>query len=210
MDKKSEYGFQRRDILVAGAAFAAILRWSPSQAHQQKVGITDILFNRRSGMLEVAHKLILHDCQHVADDLWGFADFSISQERQQRFADYARRQFQLFDANTDQIILEAIGHEVDGPFFWVYEEAPIPTFSDELSVRNNILRDVWERQSNLVNIERGEVRKSLTFAGPTDVQTISLKSDVEKSPDEDAVQRADERGETAVARPGRSQNDNTP
>ena len=43
---------------------------SPAFAHQQKAAETTVLFNKRSGELEVTHRFYLHDTEHAVQALF--------------------------------------------------------------------------------------------------------------------------------------------
>jgi hypothetical protein len=55
--------------------------------------------------------------------------------------------------------LTNIGHEVEGKFFWVYQEMVIPNNLAGVKLFNGALRELWPTQINMVNIEgKGEIR----------------------------------------------------
>ena len=145
-----------------------------ANAHQEKAAVTVVLFNDRTGNLEVMHRVVLHDAEHAAEDMWGHADILQDEAQRKRFADYVRSRFQLRDENDAPITLTPVGHEIDGPFLWVYHEAPAPEGASKLVVEDAILRDFWADQYNLVNIERGDFRGSLSFHGGAGAKEITL------------------------------------
>ncbi|MEL7486038.1 MAG: DUF6702 family protein [Pseudomonadota bacterium] len=159
--------------LLAIVVFAAAS--TTALAHQQKAALTIVLFNERSGNLEVMHRIEVHDAEHAAEDMWGFADIISDDDQQTKFAAYVRSRFSLRDENGDVIALTPIGHEIDGPHLWVYHEAPAPASAARLIVDDGILRDFWSDQYNLVNVERGGFRGSLTFHGGVGAQEIDLE-----------------------------------
>ncbi|AKS41308.1 DUF6702 family protein [Wenzhouxiangella marina] len=146
----------------------------PASAHELKAGLTRVLFNERSGNLEVMHRLLLHDAEHACRQLFdGQADLIGDPVTLERFSAYVREGFQL--AIDDELVeLAYVGAEIDGRHIWVYQEAPIPASVGHLSIDHRVLRDVWAEQSNLVNIEgRGPIR-SLRFSGNDGVQSIAM------------------------------------
>ena len=58
---------------------------------------------------------------------------------------------------------------------WVYQEIPLPEDLQGLGVVNNILRDIWPEQSNLVNIERDEEIQTLNFDGDTEWLSVTFE-----------------------------------
>jgi len=124
-------------------------------AHQQKEAYTTVLFNQRSGMLEVSHRFYIHDAEHaLAKATDEDIDLTVDKESQQRFSDYLLSHFSL--TVTDQLLdLSAIGFEVEGKYFWVYQEIAMPQNVNSLKVSMTALQEVWPSQVNHVNVEKG-------------------------------------------------------
>jgi len=134
-------------------------------AHQQKSAITRVLFNERTGNIEVMHRFLLHDAEHAVREIFGGeADILASRAVRERFAAYVGRRFELH-ADERPLTLAAVGSEIDGRFLWVYQETPIPDAFSSLSIRHDALRDIWPAQVNLVNVERGKDTRSVNFEG---------------------------------------------
>ncbi|GGD71116.1 DUF6702 family protein [Lacimicrobium alkaliphilum] len=155
-------------MLVAATAL-------PAAAHQQKAALTKVLFNHRTGQLDVMHRFYLHDAEHAVKKLFDRnADMLNSADTQQAFADYVAARFSLL--HEQQLPLELVGSEVEGKFFWVYQQIAIPKSVTELAVKHDALRDIWPEQVNLVNIEGKEQIRSLNFEGSTEVLSVSFES----------------------------------
>ncbi|WDE05096.1 hypothetical protein SG34_027990 [Thalassomonas viridans] len=129
-------------------------------AHQQKAAETTVLFNKRSGQLEVAHRFYLHDTEHAVQSLFDKkADILNSADTQQKFADYVAQQFYLRTLADEKLPLTKVGHEVEGKFFWVYQDTKLPAETKGLKLYNGSLRELWPTQINMVNIQgQGKVR----------------------------------------------------
>jgi hypothetical protein len=150
---------------LAALLLTALLT-SVAAAHQQKESITRVLFNERTGNIEVMHRFILHDAEHAVEGLFGKgADLLGNPDDRQKFADYVYARFTISDQNGESIELTPVGHEIDGAHLWVYAEAPVPEGLTELSISHEALRDLWPSQTNLVNVERGDSVKSALFNG---------------------------------------------
>jgi hypothetical protein len=129
-------------------------------AHQQKAAETTMLINQQEKRLEVSHRFYLHDTEHAVQKLLDKnADILSSEKTQQQFADYVAKQFTAKTLNDKPLSLSNIGYEVEGKFFWVYQEVELTDDLKGLKVRNGSLRDLWPTQINMVNIEgQGKVR----------------------------------------------------
>ena len=158
------------------AVFTVLLFSLPSAwAHQQKEAITRVRFNARTGNIEVMHRFLLHDAEHAVKKLrHGDSDILGSTVDQAFFSEYVYQHFAITDQDGKVLPLKPVGHEIEGRFFWVYAETPIPATIESLSLRHDSLRDIWPEQVNLVNVERNGVVKSATFMGGSTELTIKL------------------------------------
>lgn len=157
---------KKSSSLWAGLALLlALLSASPAVwSHQQKAALTEILFNERSGSLEVVHRFYLHDAEHaIRDVVDANADIIGSPESQRRFAEYVQSNFAIIDESGRSLELRPVGYEADGNFFWVYQEISLPEDMDTMTVINNSLREIWPSQINTVNIKKEGQVISLTF-----------------------------------------------
>lgn len=146
----------------------------PVSAHQQKAAISKLLFNGRTGHIEVMHRFYLHDAEHAVQHIFGGqADILSNPQTQQQFAEYVATRFALLQEDK-ALPLALVGFELEGKFFWVYQETPIPVALDRLSVKHNALRDIWPSQVNLVNIEGRDELKSLTFEGSVELLNVEF------------------------------------
>lgn len=123
-------------------------------AHQQKEAYTNILLNSRSGMLEVSHRFYLHDAEHALKIATGEnADIVSDRDSQQRFADYLVSHFAL--KIRDQVAaLSVVGFEVEGKYFWVYQEMQMPVALESIDIRMTALQEVWRSHVNHVNVQQ--------------------------------------------------------
>ena len=137
-------------MLVANTVFA----------HQQKAAETTVLFNKQSNQLEVMHRFYLHDTEHAVQHIFDKnADIIDSKETQEAFAKYVTEQFFARDLADKPLPLSEVGFEVEGKFFWVYQETAIPEKLTGIKLYNGALRELWPTQVNMVNIEgQGKVR----------------------------------------------------
>lgn len=145
-------------------------------AHQQKAAESTVLFNKHSGQLEIMHRFYMHDTEHAVQVLFDkHADIIDSKKTQQQFADYVAKQFLVRKLDDSALSLNNVGYEVEGKFFWVYQEATLSTELTGLKLYNGTLRELWPTQINMVNIEgKGEVR-TLNFRDNEDWLTVTFE-----------------------------------
>ncbi len=164
--------------------------WVPFQAsaHQQKEAYITLLYNQNSGNLEISHRFLIHDAEHIFARLFDMKALDLSgdliadQRTQSAFAAYIETKFELADENRQLIPLESVGFEVDGKYFWVYQETVMPE-ADELNLRHTALQTLWPKQTNHVNVERqGEVHSvRLTHADAKKWRTLKVPSSSKKT-----------------------------
>ena len=151
-------------LLLRTLAVLGLLLAMPATAHQQKEAITRVVFNDRTGNIEVMHRFLLHDAEHAIGQLFGqSADLLGNPADRDRFESYVHSGFSLLDQDGKVIALTPVGNEIDTRFLWVYAEAPIPEGLSALTLSHAALRDVWPEQTNLVNVERNDTVRTATF-----------------------------------------------
>lgn len=143
-------------------------------AHEMKSAVTKVLFNQRTGNIEIMHRFYLHDAEHAVKKLLDkSADLLAKQSTRDSFALYVSSHFQLRTSGQD-LKLTLVGSELDGRFFWVYQEVTIPQQLTQLELRHDSLQSLWPDQVNVVNIEgRGKV-KTLKFTPEQQWQQVQL------------------------------------
>lgn len=142
---------------------------APVLAHHSKAALTTVLFNPRTSNIEIMHRFSLHDAEHAVRHIFDHqADIIGSVETQQRFNDYVQQRFSLQTEQGKQLPLASVGYEIEGKFFWVYQETAQPLQLTNLKIRHDALRDLWPSQVNTINIE-----------GKGDLQTVVFKQNVE-------------------------------
>lgn len=148
-------------MLAPVCAFIAV----PVAAHQQKAAITSVEHNPRTGMIEVVHSIPLHDAEHaLRHQGQKSADIKGDVESRRAFARYAAQRFSIA-ADGRELDLTVLGTEIEGASLLVYQEGPSPGPGAQLTIRSQVLTDIWLRQTNSVNVGRGTSPETLVFRG---------------------------------------------
>ena len=145
-------------VLLAGLNFA--------NAHQQKESYSEILVNERSGNLEISHRFYIHDAGHAIGRILAkmqntnkpklSRDWQNDPVSQQYFADYLSQHFFLRQVVTSDTIqeplaLNLVGFEVEGKYFWIYQEMVVDMF---LIVVQFIIQVVTNRIKKLLVVTK--------------------------------------------------------
>jgi len=142
---------------------------SISNAHEQKTALTDILYNERTGNLEIAHRFRLHDAEHTLHKVTDSkSDLAKSAKARAEFADYVAARFMLRLTDKKMLPLTLVGQELEGGYLWVYQETKLPNpVGASFSIENTILHDAVKGQVNTVNIRYRSQVATFVFAEGT-------------------------------------------
>lgn len=146
-----------------------------SHAHKMKSAFTIVLFNDRTGNLEVMHRFVLHDAEEAAWQLFDAKSDIIADElTQAKFAAYVDTRFALQNQDGEAIPLEMIGFQNDAGYLWVYQEVKIPKDLTRLRIRHDALREIWTEQFNIVNVDGLDKTTSLHFSDSDTWRSVEI------------------------------------
>lgn len=151
--------------LLLALVLPALAGGGAALAHQQKIAISTIALNPRSGAIEIAHQVPVHDAEHALRAQGAkSADIIGSERSREAFAAYVTRRF-LLEVDGTRAEPAYVGSEITGGSLWVYQELPAPAGGQGMMLRINsqILTDVWARQENRVNIGAGTSPQTFVF-----------------------------------------------
>lgn len=160
----------RRLLVWLALLLAPLGAGGTALAHQQKIAITTIAHNPRTGMIEIIHQVPVHDAEHAlvvqrtGDAERHSPDIIGSDDSREAFARYVTRRF-LFQVNGAIVSPDYVGAEIVGGSLFVYQEAPAPDGDIRLRVNSQIFTDIWARQENRVNLGGGTSVETLIFHG---------------------------------------------
>lgn len=153
-----------RSIAAVACGAVWIVAASPVvNAHRQKMGLTEISVNARTGALEIAHQFNIHDAEHAIQRRFGkAADILGDAAVQQVFAQYVVDRFRLIAPSGD-LALVLLGSEIEGSQLWVYQEVKPEVPLSKLLVEMRAMHDIWPSHVNLVNMRADKGANSLLF-----------------------------------------------
>lgn len=159
----------RRVLLALALVLAPLGLAGTALAHQQKIAISTLSLNPRTGMIEIAHQVPLHDAEHALRFRGDRnADILRSAKSREAFAAYVTKRF-LLELGGAPVTPAYVGSEIEGGSLWVYQEVPAPMGGAGAALRFNsqILTDIWARQENRVNIGGGTHPQTFIFHAGT-------------------------------------------
>lgn len=154
----------RRLILALALLLAPLAGTATALAHQQKIAISTLSLNPRTGMIEIAHQVPVHDAEHALKAQGAKnPDIIGSARSREAFAAYVTLRF-LVQIGGENAQPAYVGSEIIGGSLWVYQEVPAPAGGlAALRFNSQILTDVWARQENRVNIGGGTAPETFIF-----------------------------------------------
>lgn len=136
-------------------------------AHRMPLGMTTVVYNPVTDSVEIVHRLHRHDAEQAMLQVIAEPGVDLMEVAvQARLALYVEAHFQIaavVDGKPDRVLaLELVGAELEGDYVLVYQELP-GQLPSEISVRNDILRDLFPAQVNRVNVTTDAGTRSLVF-----------------------------------------------
>ena len=163
-----------RALALMVALLLAVPQGMPAAAHQQKITLSSVSHNARTGLLEVVHRVPLHAAEPALEAQGVRApDIVNDLENRRAVARYVVSRFSVAHKGKP-IAFTLLGTEIEGGRLIVYQEAPSPGVGAQLSIRSQILTDVWSRQENRVNLGVGTRVETLVFANGDRARTARL------------------------------------
>jgi len=152
----------RRFAMMAGGALVLA---PPALAHRAQTVLTTVMWNAGAMTLDVMHRLHAHDAELCLAQKNGGAQIDISVlQSQAQLMMYVEGAFGLTDGGK-ALALSPLGLELQGEAVLLYQECRLAEPPRDLAIDHRILRDVFENQTNLVNVRLGQRTRTLLFSG---------------------------------------------
>ena len=158
----AEQTLTRRLAIFAGCALAIAPQ---AFAHRSQSVLTTVSWNAARQMIEVMHRIHAHDAEVGLAQSVGVEAIDITQvQNQAQLMLYIEKHFSLAGP-SGRIALQPLGAEFESEAILLYQEAKLAAAPPSLAVENQILRDVFDNQTNLVNVKLDKRTRTLIFSG---------------------------------------------
>jgi hypothetical protein len=148
---------------LASLAAALALASVPAFAHRFHAGITDVVYNARTGSTEIVHTYMTHDIEALLAELYQ-RQFDLSQpEDEAVLRKYIEKRFYLLARDKTRLPLRWVGLTAGPDSVVIYQEAEKTPLSDAVAMHNEVLIDFLPEQANTVNVTESGVLRTLTF-----------------------------------------------
>lgn len=161
----------RRMAIRACGAFGVGMIWAPpALAHRAQTVLSTVTWNEATSTLDVMHRLHGHDAEVCLAMKAGVPQMDITELRTQaQLMIYIEQTFALTDS-ARVLALAPLGAEMQGEAVLMYQECKLTAAPRNLAIDNRILRDVFENQTNLVNVKLAQRTRTLLFSGSDGVK----------------------------------------
>lgn len=146
------------------ALCAALIFFSAAaHGHRFHAGITDISMNARTGNTEIVHSYMSHDVEALLENLYQ-RQFDLSDEEDIAvFRLYLEKQFQLKNAQGENLKVQWVGLKIDPDNVTVFQEIVKTNLPEIASIKQATLTDFLADQINTININHNKATRPQTL-----------------------------------------------
>ena len=148
-----------------------------SLLHPLYISVSTLNYNAADQQLEITIKVFVDDFEEGLNSHYA-QSFNLGLENELQGSDslmavYVKDKLNIHINNTP-LSLDFLGKELDSQVIWLYLQAPIPGSIQKIRVNNQLLMDIFDEQTNLINMRIGEEKRSfiLTLKKKEDVATF--------------------------------------
>ncbi|TAD99560.1 MAG: hypothetical protein EAZ97_08365 [Bacteroidetes bacterium] len=145
--------------------------------HAIHVSISEINYQAKNKSLEISHRIFIDDLEDVLEKEHSEKLFLASPKENPNFEKYLQiymqKHFQL-SINGKKVVPKYVGREYEELAIWVYFEVENIKEIQTIFLKNTILMDLYEDQSNLVHSKYLGQTKSMRFKGNETTDQVSF------------------------------------
>ncbi len=155
-------------LLVSFSAFTP----KPPAAHDFHTSLTEMNFNSKTQSLEMTVRVFTDDLELALTTINNGKAVKIKPEDYSTDAltlKYLRKHLAFVSPSKEVITYDFIGKEVELDATWLYVEVPAATNLQGYSIFNSIMTELFDDQTNLLNLIYPNKKKSFVFDKKTKV-----------------------------------------
>jgi len=146
--------------------------------HPFFVSVTEIKHNQKVKSLEISSKVFFNDLEDALEKKY-HKQLDILKPTQKPqitplLQDYLQKHLQI-KVNDKATPLQLIGYEIEEDAVWCYLEAPKVNQIKKMEVRNDVLFDEHDSQTNMLHLTVKGKRQSTKLDNPTHTATFTFK-----------------------------------
>jgi hypothetical protein len=158
-------------FLVLGMIFMLETSFIPSPSslllntHAFHTSIAEMRYNPREKAFEISIRIFTDDLEKTLSSNNQNRKFVIENaDKNDLFIDqYVHKHFVITSPKNQKLIYQYVGKEKEGDATWIYLEMPVVEPLKGAKIQNTVLMDMFDDQTNIVNIFMNNEKKSYLF-----------------------------------------------
>lgn len=144
--------------------------------HDFHTSLTEMRYNAKSKSFEISLRLFTDDLQKALSANNQNRKFVVENtDKNDAFVEaYVRKYFAVINPKNQKIAFQYVGKENEGEATWVYLEMPVNESINGSKIQNITLFDMFDDQTNIVNLFFQNQKKSYLFNAKNKVFTIEI------------------------------------
>lgn len=162
-------------FLVLGMVFILNTSFLPS-THDFHTSLTEMRYNVKSKSFEISLRLFTDDLQKALSANNQNRKFVVENtDKNDAYVEaYVRKYFAVINPKNQKITFQYVGKENEGEATWIYLEMPVNESVNGCKIQNITLFDMFDDQTNIVNLFFQNQKKSYLFNSKNRVFTIDI------------------------------------
>ena len=135
------------------------------KAHDFHTSLTEMRYNAKSKIFEISLRVFTDDLEKVLSVTNQNKKFLVeNNDKNDPFVEmYVKKHFMVINAKNQKTTINYIGKEKEGEATWIYLEMPVNESIKGSKIQNDVLIDMFDDQTNIVNIFVNNEKKSFLF-----------------------------------------------
>lgn len=135
------------------------------EVHDFHTSLTEMRYNTKSKTFEISLRVFTDDLGKVLSATNQNKKFLVeNNDKNDPFIEaYVRKHFVVINPKNQRLIINYIGKEKEGEATWIYLEMPVNESINGSKIQNNVLIDMFEDQTNILNIFVQNQKKSYLY-----------------------------------------------
>ncbi len=133
--------------------------------HDFHTSLTEMRYNPKAKTFEISLRIFTDDLEKVLSATNQNKKFLVeNNDKNDLFVEaYIRKHFVVTNPKNQKLVINYIGKEKEGEATWVYLEMPVNESINGSKIQNNVLIDMFEDQTNILNIFVQNQKKSYLY-----------------------------------------------
>ena len=147
-----------------------------NRLHDFHTSLTEMRYNTKSKTFEISLRAFTDDLQKVLSATNQNKKFVLeNSDKNDSFVEaYIKKHFVVTNPKNQKLNINFIGREKEGDATWIYLEIPVNESLNGSKIQNDVLIDMFEDQTNIVNIFMQNQKKSYLFNAKNRIFVVEI------------------------------------